>query len=54
MHRPLIDRSGWIIVALVLVGVLIWLMLPAFAGYHVGYNAATDHECLIRLIQWCR
>jgi hypothetical protein len=33
---------------------LIWLVLPATQGFHIGYNTWTDHECLTRLIQWCK
>lgn len=35
--------------------VLIWMAVPAFAGYHLGYNDATDHQCLTRVgVQWCK
>lgn len=33
---------------------LFWAGGPAVHGYHVGYNAATDHECMVRVVQWCR
>jgi hypothetical protein len=33
---------------------VLWLFIPAVEGFHVGYNAATDHECLTRVIQWCK
>jgi hypothetical protein len=34
--------------------VIFWLIVPAVSGYHVGYNSATDHECLTRVVQWCK
>jgi hypothetical protein len=49
MRQAVILTGGVAVLAIVLV-----LLLPAFAGYHVGYNSATDHECLTRLVQWCK
>jgi ferric-dicitrate binding protein FerR (iron transport regulator) len=35
--------------------VLVWLVvIPVSLGYHIGFNAATDHYCLSRVLQWCR
>jgi hypothetical protein len=54
---PLLSRRASISIILGAIGVLflIWLVLPAFEGFHVGYNFASDHECLTRLgLQWCR
>ena len=36
------------------VAVALFVALPAFSGYHVGYNGATDNVCLSRLVQWCK
>lgn len=40
---------------LVIVAVLtvLWLTGPAFRGFHIGYNAATDNECTSHVLQWC-
>lgn len=34
--------------------VLLFMLEPAIAGYHVGFNSATDTECLSRVVQWCK
>ena len=35
-------------------GLLLYLLTPALAGYHLGFNAATDNTCASRVVQWCK
>lgn len=43
-------RGVLIIVALVF---LLWMAVPAFEGYHLGYTAGTDNLTTTRLgVQW--
>lgn len=37
----------------VLLFVIFCVLQPVLAGFHLGYNAATDHECISRVFQWC-
>lgn len=32
----------------------VWVFLPAAQGFHVGYNPATDDQCLTRILDWCK
>lgn len=50
------ERYGFVRAFLVIGALLlaVWLLLPAVQGFHVGYNSATDHECVSRILQWCR
>ena len=51
--RPL--RLGRVFLAIVLGILLLWMLLvPVTGGYHIGFNPATDHQCVTRIIQWCR
>jgi hypothetical protein len=48
-------RAGILaMVGLVAVVVLVWLLVPAFEGFHIGHDVWTDHECLSRIVQWCK
>ena len=42
------------LVGIVLFVVGFYFLQPIADGYHVGYNSATDHECISRVVQWCR
>ena len=46
--------AGWAILIAVIGFALLWLLGPAFGGYHIGYNVATDTRCLSRIVQWCK
>lgn len=43
-----------LLAALMIVGFVLWLVIPALDGFHIGYNAMTDHECMNRILQWCK
>ncbi|HET9721125.1 MAG TPA: hypothetical protein VFP55_13675 [Solirubrobacteraceae bacterium] len=51
---PSIGTLFAVLAGLVLLVVVLYIAAPAFNGYHVGYNVMTDHECLSRVVQWCR
>ena len=34
--------------------VVLYLLLPAFNGFHLGFNSATDNTCMTRVVQWCK
>lgn len=43
-----------VILAIALGILLLWMFLvPITGGWHIGYNPATDHVCMSRIVQWC-
>jgi hypothetical protein len=43
-----------VLLAIALGILVLWAFLvPALSGYHIGFNAATDHVCMSRIVQWC-
>lgn len=34
--------------------VLVYLIAPAFSGYHIGFNSSTDNTCVSHVLQWCK
>ena len=51
LGRLISVRGAALVVAVMFIA---WLLTPAITGYHAGHDLWTDHECLSRIIQWCR
>jgi hypothetical protein len=53
---PLVPARAGVLIVLAILAVLAgaWLLAPAFSGFHIGHDVWTDHECLSRVVQWCR
>jgi hypothetical protein len=36
------------------IGILYVFLIPTTSGFHIGYSSATDHQCMSRVVQWCK
>lgn len=48
------SKAAIALAAFTLLAIGTWMFIPAAQGFHIGYNSATDGQCLSRLFDWCK